>query len=564
MSDSRAQLHDLKKKLGESETCYRIVTETVTDAIIIIDQAGQLTFVNPAAETIFGYTAAEMLNHPLTMLIPEHIERRRQPVLQKYSDAQQPIVQGWVGLLGRHKNGRAIPLELSLGGFTKGDQLFLTGVIHDVTKRTQTEQALQDRIYELKMAYDQAKIYAQELNREIVERRQAEQQIRQFNEELEQRVADRTRDLSLLYEVTLVASESLALDTMLKHSLERVLAAINRTLGVIHLLDDPQKRPQLAVQQGLPADLAAASDSMPLIDETIAWMVEYGEPVLIPDITTDTRILPIANVMGAYTYLGVPMRARRRVLGVLSIFSDQAHQFNAEEVALLASVADQVGVMVENARLRQQAEHAAVIEERERLARELHDSVTQSLYSLTLFAEAGENLLETGDLAAVKHNLARMGETAQQALKEMRLLVYELRPLDLEHEGLIGALHQRLSAVESRVNIRARLVAETLIELPAPVEEELYRIAQEALNNALKHAAASSVTIYLRTEGDVVELEVVDDGQGFNPNQVGQTGGMGLDTMQQRVEKLGGSLDILSTPTEGTKVKVRANIKVKS
>src|SRR5512136_666315 len=105
------------------------------------------------------------------------------------------------------------------------------------------------------------------------------------------------------------------------------------------------------------------------------------------------------------------MRARGRVLGVLSIVGAPEHEFNAEEVALLASVADQVGVAVENARLRQQAERAAVIEERERLARELHDSVTQSLYSLTLFAEAGANLAEVGDLAAVKHDLRRMGET---------------------------------------------------------------------------------------------------------------------------------------------------------
>jgi signal transduction histidine kinase len=135
-------------------------------------------------------------------------------------------------------------------------------------------------------------------------------------------------------------------------------------------------------------------------------------------------------------------------------------------------------------------------------------------------------------------------------------LVYELRPLDLQREGLIGALHQRLSAVEGRVNIKARLVAEELVELPAPVEEELYRIAQEALNNALKHAAAASVTVYLRREGEQVVLEVVDDGTGFNPNAVSDGGGMGLVNMRERAEKLDGSLTILSTPGAGTRVKV--------
>jgi signal transduction histidine kinase len=216
-----------------------------------------------------------------------------------------------------------------------------------------------------------------------------------------------------------------------------------------------------------------------------------------------------------------------------------------------------VGVAVENARLRQRAEEAAIMEERERLAREFHDSVTQSLYSLTLFAEAGGDLVETGDLESVKHNFTRMGETARQALKEMRLVVHELRPLDLEREGLVGALHQRLSAVEGRVNVKARIVVEELVDLPAPVEKGLYRIAQEALNNALKHAAATSVTVYLGVEDEQVELEVVDDGIGFDPGLASNTGGMGLIIMRERAEKLGGSLTILSSPGAGTKVKAR-------
>jgi len=410
------------------------------------------------------------------------------------------------------------------------------------------------------MAYEQAKIYAQELTHEIIERKQAEEQIRQLNEELERRVADRTRDLSLLYEVTLVASEALDLQTMLEHSLDRMLTAINRPIAAIHLLDTKQKLLRLAVWRGIPAAILSHIETLPFDPLLPDWRLGQGEPVLIPDLAADPRLPEFGLKLDQFAYLGVPMRARGQVMGVLSLIGDETHQFNAEEVALLASVADQVGVAIENARLRQQAERAAIVEERERLARELHDSVTQSLYSLTLFAEAGVNLLDSGNIEAARHDLARMGETAQQALKEMRLLVYELRPLDLQHEGLIGALHQRLSAVEGRVNIRARLVAEELIELPAPVEEELYRIAQEALNNALKHAAATSVSIYLRTENGRVELEVVDDGKGFNPNALSNTGGMGLVSIRKRVEKLGGLLTIVSSPAEGSSVKVNVKI----
>jgi len=229
-------------------------------------------------------------------------------------------------------------------------------------------------------------------------------------------------------------------------------------------------------------------------------------------------------------------------------------------VALLASVADQVAVAVENARLRQQAEHAAVVEERERLARELHDSVTQLLYSVTLFAGAGQRMARTGNLDDPESYLADLGGIAQQALKEMRLLVYELRPPALEQEGLIGALQHRLEAVEGRAGVESRLVVEHWAELPPAIEVELYRIAQEALNNALKHAAATTVAVRLNCDRDGVELEVVDNGQGFDPDTATATGGMGLVSMQERIKRLNGSFAIQSTPGEGTTVTV--NIKI--
>jgi signal transduction histidine kinase len=164
-------------------------------------------------------------------------------------------------------------------------------------------------------------------------------------------------------------------------------------------------------------------------------------------------------------------------------------------------------------------------------------------------------------LERVEEHLTRLGEIAQQALKEMRLLVYQLRPLALQREGLVGALQQRLDAVEGRVGMEARLMAQKLVELPAPAEEGLYRIALEALNNILKHAAATSVTVYIRAEEERVELEVVDDGQGFDPDAVSDRGGMGLASMRERAEKLGGSLTVLSAPGEGTRIKVSVEVR---
>jgi ligand-binding sensor domain-containing protein/signal transduction histidine kinase len=213
--------------------------------------------------------------------------------------------------------------------------------------------------------------------------------------------------------------------------------------------------------------------------------------------------------------------------------------------------------------LRQRELEKAISEERSRLARELHDSVTQSLHSSTLLAEAGQRLAGSGDVERARGYLVRLGDITQQALKEMRLLVYELRPLALREIGLASALEQRLDTVERRAGVDANLNVEQRIELPSNIEEEFFRIASEALNNAMKHANPTTVTVSLRIDenSDVqfVELEITDDGKGFDPDKKDK-GGLGLFTMEERITKLGGKLTILSTPGKGTQVKARVDL----
>ncbi len=213
----------------------------------------------------------------------------------------------------------------------------------------------------------------------------------------------------------------------------------------------------------------------------------------------------------------------------------------------------------ENEALRQQAAEMAILEERNRLARDLHDSVTQSLYSLTLFAEASQRLVHGGDVERASGYLTQVGETAQQALKEMRLLVYELRPLALEEVGLVGALQQRLDAVEGRAGVKAQLLADDVVELPAAAEEALYHIAQEALNNTLKHAKASAVTVQITINADRVQLSIEDDGSGFDPQSIVSNGGLGLTSIQERCEGVGASLTITSKDGLGTKLQIMLN-----
>ena len=206
----------------------------------------------------------------------------------------------------------------------------------------------------------------------------------------------------------------------------------------------------------------------------------------------------------------------------------------------------------------------AVLQERNRLARDLHDSVTQSLHSLTLMAEAGQRLAGAGEIERARGYLIRLGEISQQALKEMRLLVYELRPLALRGVGLGGALQQRLDAVERRSGIEVHLSIDKDLEIPRNIEEELFRIATEALNNALKHASPTTVSVALRLderkEIPCIEISITDDGIGFDPYSRDDRGGLGLISMQERIEKLGGNLTIHSEPGEGTQVKACVNL----
>ena len=203
----------------------------------------------------------------------------------------------------------------------------------------------------------------------------------------------------------------------------------------------------------------------------------------------------------------------------------------------------------------------AVSEERSRLARELHDSVTQLLYSVTLYAEAAAELLDSGETETASGHLRELRDTAQEALREMRLLIFELHGPALGQGGLAEALQARLDAVERRGGMHAELTVEGSEQIPRPAQAELYNIAQEALNNALKHAHAKSVRIRLRFGDTETEMGITDDGVGFEPAADGMRGGFGIPGMQERSQKIGGTLQIDSAPGKGTSVIVRMPVK---
>jgi signal transduction histidine kinase len=345
--------------------------------------------------------------------------------------------------------------------------------------------------------------------------------------------------------------------------LDHIVSEANRLLGsdtsALYRFEKPGGAFTPHTIQGSQAELVARL-SLP---DTLAESLSRGEPVTICSLDDDlvpdayaTSSEGVCLVDLCQALLAVPLLITGQAYGALLLYYSQPQEPSAEEVALALAFSNQAALAIESARLRQQAQEAAILEERARLARELHDSVTQSLYSLTLLAEGWQRMARKGDLVDIEEPLREAGEIARQALKEMRLMICELRPPDLEEEGLLGALHRRLEAVEKRSGLEARLLADDILDLPDHLEAELYRIAVEALNNALKHSHATALSVRLRSTDEQLELEIRDNGHGFYPDAPDSGEGMGLSTMRERVRKIGGSLAIRSSPGKGTSVLV--------
>lgn len=257
------------------------------------------------------------------------------------------------------------------------------------------------------------------------------------------------------------------------------------------------------------------------------------------------------------SWLGVPMLLGDQVTGILSVQNlDEENAFGESDIRLLETFASSMSIALENARLYEQARRLAVLDERQRLARELHDSVTQSLYGISLYAQAATGNLQADQIEQAKQYLDDIQNTAQESLADMRLLIYELRPPILEKEGLISALQQRLNSVEDRARIKSSIQTNLTGRLPARVEECLYQIAREALNNVIKHAHARTVSIHILREADSVSMEIADDGVGFDPETSRRQGSLGLVNMQERAQSQGWILAIESSPGNGTRIKV--------
>ncbi len=485
------------------------VIEGMEDGWMVLDNSNLVVDMNAAAERMAGFARPLALGQPVSSMLGSL------PNLAQTFDQSQELEmkrsvksqEGW-----KYLNIRLLPLVDE-----EGKPFGRLALWHDVTERRLTEDARQ-----------------------------------------------RARDemLVLLNAISSAASNVVDLDDFLLESIYHIIYPFRSQVVSFFLLDEksPNKEDARFVRSahlGLSAEAAAALASVPVSSPLFAPVLDSHEPLQIEDVDSDGRVHPAFQGMGLACLLMLPLMNQSgdepQMLGCMCLGRKEMPSYTPDEIVRLSMISDQIGALIDSDRRRKLAITST---ERKRLMRDLHDSVSQKLYGLVTTTEAAQAAMEAGSQFDTSDVLARIGENARQAVKEMRLFLFQMQPIDIEKDGLISLLHHRLAAVEGRADIKARLradLADDEVALSPETEVVLYYIAQEALNNVLRHASAKSISVTLKQGRRNVILEIIDDGCGFDPKKV-ERGGLGLSNMQERTAQIHGKLQIVSKPEGGTRV----------
>jgi PAS domain S-box-containing protein len=399
--------------------------------------------------------------------------------------------------------------------------------------------------------------------REVVAMAQDVTEQMQAYQLLEQRVAERTQELATLLEVSRNVASTLELQPLLGLILDHLKAVVDYTGAAFFIVEEEYVR-VLDYRGPLPPE-QMLNLRIPLAQALGYQAVLRQKGPVIVDERWSTN--PLAQVVGdlrayframvgyARSVLVVPLLVKEQVIGVVRLDHSAPHAYTEQHAAVVRAIATQAAVAIENARLYARAQEAATLEERQRLARELHDSVTQMLFSASLITEVLPRLWER-DQDDGRQHLDDLRLLTRGALAEMRTLLAELRPTALTEAELGELLRQLAEAMTGRTRVPVTLTVDGQRALPPEVQITLYRVAQEGLNNVARHAGASAVVMSLHAGPEGVALRIKDDGRGFDPSAV-TPDHFGLHIMRERTDTIGATLAIDSAPGRGTQVVVR-------
>jgi two-component system nitrate/nitrite sensor histidine kinase NarX len=399
---------------------------------------------------------------------------------------------------------------------------------------------------------------------------------------LEQRVQERTHELSMLLEFSHSMTRTLEMKPLLRLILNQLRSVVDYVGATILSLSGTDLI--YVAHQGPAAETEMRQLYFPIDSPLGRAVVDRMRPVIIPDVQGDSLLArAFQETVGAalkttfsyiHAWLGVPLVLSERMVGLLAVSHSQPNYFTQRHADLAMAFANQAVLAMENARLYEQAQDLATMQERQRLARDLHDSVSQTLFSASLTAQVLPRLWDRHPEEA-RQGLNELSQLTRGALAEMRTLLIELRPNVLVESKLGDLLQQLADAMTSRTRVPVKVITDGYATLPPDVQVALYRIAQEALNNIAKHAHASQGFVRLKfgctrdetalpapetaldkNEAVDVELAIIDDGRGFSQDGI-SADHLGLGIMRERAEAIRATLAINSQPGLGTQVVIR-------
>ena len=550
--------------------------EAVQEAVLIASAERRLVYANRAALDLLGYSLEELQAKETLDWVALPYRKGLARAMWPGSPAQPGTLElAFVQKDGSWRYARCSFLYLEMEG-----QIYSAAIAQDMAQPRQTRQSLTD----VDVPYaSQNPLEAERLASKRLERRRGHPISRCAEGELtggsrpsgleahttDADVPDASQNaieaerlaskrLEALYQADEKLYASLELDQVLQALADVCVDLLGADKSCILTWDETHQRLITRAQRGF------TSQFVQLINEyaghgLIVYAARGGETVVVQDTHQDGSVVrQITDPEGIRAFMHIPIRLEGQVFGVFSVNNLQPHTFGPEEQRVFTSLARRAALAIQNARLYAQAQGKAVLEERQKLARDLHDSVSQTIYGIVLGVRSAKAQLAQHP-EQVPATLDFVLKLAEAATAEMRALIFELRPDSLKHQGLVAALARQVAATRARhgLYIETRLGSEPPLSLEA--KEALYRVAQEALHNVVQHAQAHKVYLRLEQHDSKVELEVRDDGVGFD-SQREYPGHLGLVSMRERIERLGGRFYIASSPGAGTTLRAELNL----
>lgn len=382
--------------------------------------------------------------------------------------------------------------------------------------------------------------------------RQACEAIEQWSKQLE----------DMVNTIAMAISQPLELKEVLDIALRKTLELTGLEVGTVFLADDRAQELTLVAHQGLSQRHIQDLRRIKFGKGLVGRVASSGEPIVVENLSEDPRLISkVTKEEGIRYSASVPLKSKGRLLGIIGLASKSRRPLTPQEVTLLTAIGQQIGVAVENTRLYQQVRHLATVEERGRLAREIHDYLAQMVGYMNLKASIASERLSNGEIAEAQASLLELKQIAKETYTDVRETIFSLRTTASSGLELLPTLREYLAEYRAHYGVDARLVVdhESLAEYPADVGIQITCIIQEALTNVRKHAGASKAWVRFEQDSDRVRISVEDDGQGFDPAQVAGKGRQyfGLQIMRERAESVGGELELDSRPGQGTRVVIR-------